>query len=228
MQLTQLDHDVTTVVRMGSGNVEVDVPQDARVVLRGRVGIGRIETPDGSVRGYRRRMVDEIRVGDGSGPTITLDASVGLGELRVLRDQPLVGVRPALPGPGAAPNGTLAPGVAAVDPDGTRYYVDGIVLAPDGTITLVDGTVVRPDGSREYASPVRILAGGSALLPDGTLIDPDGTVHASDGTVVHPTPPGPAVATTSPPATAVQPTPTSQPAPPATASGPATTGGNQP
>jgi phage shock protein PspC (stress-responsive transcriptional regulator) len=228
LRLSQVDHDVTTVVRMGTGNVEVDVPDDARVVLRGRVGIGQIETPERIVRGYRRRLVDDLRLGDGSGPTITLDASVGIGDLTVVRDGRLVDVSPERPTRGASPEPptvTLPPGVEMIDPDGTRYYVDGIVLAPDGTLTLLDGTVVRPDGTREYASPVRILANGAALLPDGTLIDPDGTVHAADGTTVRAAPPGAATATTNAP-TATTSSPASSA--PATSQPPATTGGNQP
>jgi phage shock protein PspC (stress-responsive transcriptional regulator) len=75
----------TVDVRVGIGNADVLVPPDATVVIRGEVGAGRLEAPDGTeVDGIDRELETTSPGVPGAG-RLVLDLDVGIGEGVVTR-----------------------------------------------------------------------------------------------------------------------------------------------
>ena len=70
----------TVDVRVGIGSADVLVPPDATVVIRGEVGAGRLEAPDGTeVDGFDREL-STTSAGIPGGGRLVLDLDVGIGE----------------------------------------------------------------------------------------------------------------------------------------------------
>jgi phage shock protein PspC (stress-responsive transcriptional regulator) len=72
-------------VRLGIGSAEVVVPPRATVDLRGHVGAGRLEAPDGSSSDGIGRDLDVVDPGAPGGGTIVVELEVGMGEGAVRR-----------------------------------------------------------------------------------------------------------------------------------------------
>lgn len=80
--------DVDIDVRLGIGSLTISVPSDAVVLVDGRVGAGTMELLDQpSLDGTNldATATSGTAVGSADATRITIDASVGLGELRVTR-----------------------------------------------------------------------------------------------------------------------------------------------
>jgi hypothetical protein len=210
LRLQDIEHPVDGVIRVGAGNVQLDVADDVRVEIHARVGIGRIELPNGSKQGYRREA--SYAEGPSDAPLVRYDIAVGLGSVEVHRFDPN---QPPVPEPSLPDR---RPGVIGGDGAGGLLFVNGTHQLRDGTIVLPDGSVVAPNGERTYAAGARALPSGVVVLGDGAQVAPDGTVTFPDGVVIVPLPPGAPTPTTvpaAPPPTSAAPAPTA--APPATA-----------
>ena len=199
-----LDASRSLTVRVGTGSVVIWVPTDRDLHVEGtyRVGLGTIELDGGPRdRGYRRSR--QWGSGTSSGSiAVRLDASVGIGDIRVIQYRVSDASRGLVPGSGLPPEfnptttvfppvtAPLPEGAVSVDLDGTTYfadgrtqdsngwvhYPDGTTVSPTGNITLADGTEIHADGSRVYGSGAQVLADGTVVLSNSARILPDGTV----------------------------------------------------
>lgn len=193
VDLTDADRSASTVVRVGTGDVDIvlDPDRPVRVDLRARVGLGSIDViGQRSASGYRPAVTTSV--GPSDGPTVvTVDVAVGIGSVEVLYVS-----RPETPPepttfptvPPADPQ--LPNGAVAVEPDGIEVYEGGARRFPDGSLALPDGTQVEADNTRRYGPGVVVEPGGEAVLPDGTRVLVSGTVVLPSGVVVSPTPDG--------------------------------------
>lgn len=77
----ELDENLELEASNGVGDLVVHVPRDATLDVSARVGIGSASVRDRSSDGFGARL--DARV-PGDGPTIRLDLSVGIGEIRVV------------------------------------------------------------------------------------------------------------------------------------------------
>jgi phage shock protein PspC (stress-responsive transcriptional regulator) len=209
LQLVRIKSPVDGVIRVGHGEVRIAVDEKVHFELHARVGIGEIDLPNVTRRGYREEAT--YSAGPADGPLVRYDVAVGYGSIVVDRYT----VRPSGP---VEPADVLPPGAIGGDGRGAFVYPDGTTQLADGTIILSDGTAIGPDGTRVYGSGARMLPDGVVILPDGTTIQPDGSVHlATGGIVLVPRPPGSAS-----PTTAVAPTTVTVPPATATTVAPAT------
>jgi phage shock protein PspC (stress-responsive transcriptional regulator) len=187
--LTNYPSDVTTTVEVGVGTLTVVVPDDARVQLDARVGIGMIDALGSTRSGYRRILkADDNTAG---APLIKLTLRVGVGEIDVRRGSFVDIPRPFLPA--VAPQ--LLPGGPAL-----RSFVDGTVLFADGSIDFGDGGRMEPDGSFNITI-VEQRPDGSVQLENGAVVRADGTVVTPGGFVINRT----GVIESAPTSTGVQP-----------------------
>ncbi len=192
IDLTAASAAESTVVRLGSGDVEIllDPDRPVRVDLRARTGFGSIDVI-GQRRsaGYRPSVSTSVGPGE-STPVITVDAAVGVGSIDVRyvyrpEAPPEITTVPGLPRVPSRPNGAQA-----VLPDGTEVFEGGAQRRVDGTILLPGGTEVGPDNARRYGPGAVVRADGTAELPDGTIIKGSGVVVLPNGLVVTPAPDG--------------------------------------
>lgn len=192
MSLVQYPGDVSTSIEVGVGDLTVDVPDDARVEIDARVGLGRIDALGSSSSGYRRSVRFDSRNGT---QVVKLRLRVGVGSIEVRRDS-FVGVRPPITVPGIRP-----------DVPTLRLFGDGTVLFSDGSIDFGDGRRIEADGT--YQIPiVEQRTDGSVQLDNGAVIRADGVVVSPGGFVIQrPTSAGPTSATPAP-VTPTTPTPT--------------------
>lgn len=193
VDLTGADRNASTVVRVGTGDVDIllDPDRPVRVDLRARVGLGSIDViGQRSSAGYRPAVTTSVGPGDGA-PVITLDVAVGVGSIDVRYVY-----RPEAPPevttfPTVLPRRPVLPdGAVAVEPDGTEVYEGGARRTVDGTILLPDGTRIGPDNSRRYGPGVIVGADGTAELADGTMVQGTGAVVLPSGIVLTPSPEG--------------------------------------
>lgn len=175
--LSDYPNDVSTTVDVGVGKLTVEVPENARVQVDARVGVGSIDAFGSSRNGYRRVLsLDDNRSG---AHLIKLTLRVGVGSIEVRRG-PFFG-GPFVP---AAP--TFAPPItAAVAPEvpAVKYFGDGTVLFQDGSIDFGDGRRIEANGS--YQIPiVEQLPDGSVQLDNGAIVHTDGTIETPGGFVI--------------------------------------------
>src|SRR3954453_1833439 len=171
--LTDYPSDVRTSVEVGVGTLTVVVPDDARVQIDARVGIGMIDALGVTRSGYRRILTMDDNP-DGA-PVVNLTLRVGVGEIDVRRGSFLDIPRPFLSP--AAPQ--LFPGGQAL-----QSFADGTVLFADGSIDFGDGGRIEPDGSFQITI-VEQRADGSVQLENGAVVRADGTVVTPGGFVVN-------------------------------------------
>ena len=78
----RFERGVDLAVSNGIGELVVRVPADVALEVDARVGVGEVTVGDREADGFNARL--EERVG-GEGPTVRLDLSAGIGEIRVER-----------------------------------------------------------------------------------------------------------------------------------------------
>jgi hypothetical protein len=85
LDLTSLTAEGVAVpvrAKVGIGQLDVEVPADAEVLVDAHVSVGNIHTAGADHGGFD---VDERRLLPGTGQAIVLDVTVGIGEVRVTR-----------------------------------------------------------------------------------------------------------------------------------------------
>jgi phage shock protein PspC (stress-responsive transcriptional regulator) len=178
LDLSDYASDLSTAVDVGFGKLTVEVPEDARVQIDARIGVGSIDAFGSSRSGYRRLLsLDDNK---GGAHLIKLKLSVGVGSIEVRRG-PFFGGPPKL---GVVP--TFVPPITpAVTPDipVSKYFGDGTVLFEDGSIDFGDGRRIEANGS--YQIPiVQQLSDGSVQLDNGAIVRADGSVVTPGGFVI--------------------------------------------
>jgi phage shock protein PspC (stress-responsive transcriptional regulator) len=179
LELFDYPNDVSTTIDVGVGKLTVDVPEDARVQIDARVGVGSIDAFGSSRSGYRRSLsLDDNKSG---AHLIKLTLRVGVGSIEVRRG-PFFGGPPKLVG---IPTTILTPITPSITPDipVSKYFGDGTVLFQDGSIDFGDGRRIEADGT--YQIPiVEQLPDGSVQLDNGATVRADGTVVTPGGFVI--------------------------------------------
>ncbi|MGZ4671208.1 MAG: PspC domain-containing protein [Ilumatobacteraceae bacterium] len=171
--LVDYPRDVSTSVEVGVGDLTVVVPDDARVQIDARVGIGTIDTLGSSVSGYRRTLTLDTKQG---GRLIKLRLRVGAGSIDVHRAS-----SEGFPFPVPVPTTTGA--ITAPFSPVVQQFNDGTVVYADGSIDFGDGRRIEADGT--YQIPiVEQHADGSVQLDNGATIRADGTVVSPGGFVI--------------------------------------------
>jgi hypothetical protein len=79
----ELEEDATVDAEVGIGELIVAVPPDATVVVDAHVGAGDIQALGEEEDGFDADVEETF---DGSGPTLTVKADVGMGAIKVQRD----------------------------------------------------------------------------------------------------------------------------------------------
>jgi phage shock protein PspC (stress-responsive transcriptional regulator) len=165
--------DFSTEIDVGVGNLTVIVPENARVQVDARVGIGDIDAFGSTRNGYRRVLnVDNNPSGS---TTIKLKLRVGVGEIDVRRgvtfDPPLI----TTPLPELSP--ITAGLILRAFGDGTRQFTDGSIEFGDGQRVEADGTylvpiiAMNPDGSVQLENDAIVQADGTVVSPGGFVIE---------------------------------------------------------
>jgi hypothetical protein len=170
------------VARVGIGKLTVIIGEDQRIAGKQYVGLGRISSFGETHTGYRsRRFVAQSGSGTSS-DAISLDLSVGVGEIRLVRQPDRSLSKIAFPLPSTAPPPFGADPVAPAVP-GIIYYGDHgeVGLLPGQLISFADGSFIAPDGARHAASSARLLPDGTLVTGDGTVVQTDGLIVAADG-----------------------------------------------
>ncbi|MBI4884948.1 MAG: PspC domain-containing protein [Actinobacteria bacterium] len=171
LSLYDYDSDVTTSIEVGIGRLKVLVPDNARVQVDARVGIGEIAALQSTGDGYRQT----VRTDTGTGTQlIKLTLRVGIGKIEVVRAS-AAGI--TAPGPPTPPGGVPVRGEPA------RSFEDGTVVFADGSIQFSDGQII--EANRATLIPIAEQAeDGSVVLANGAIIQADGTVITPGGFVV--------------------------------------------
>ena len=166
--------DLSTEVEVGIGNLTVVVPDDARVQVDARVGIGAINALGSTSDGYRRTLsLDNNTEGV---PTITLKLRVGVGDIQVRRGSFFDGPTITLP---------IPPLPSMPDVPALQFFGDGTVLYQDGSISFGDGWRIEADGT--YQIPIVVQnPDGSVQLENGAVVQADGSVVSPGGFVIDP------------------------------------------
>ena len=174
--LSDYPSDLSTAVDVGVGKLTVEVPEDARVQIDARVGLGSIEAFGSSRSGYRRLLsLDDNKSG---AHVIKLKLSVGVGSIEVRRG-PFFGGPPGL---AQVPTTLFTQITPSVTPDvpASKFFGDGTVLFEDGSIDFGDGRRIEANGS--YQIPiVEQRSDGSVQLDNGAIVRADGTVVSPGG-----------------------------------------------
>lgn len=167
--LADYPSDLATSVDVGVGKLTVVVPDNARVQIDARVGIGSIDAFGTSRSGYRRILTLDDQP-DGA-HLIALKLRVGVGEIEVRRGS----FDDIVPFPTPP---TFLPEIPV-----RRLFGDGTTLFGDGSIDFGDGWRIEADGS--YQIPIiEQRADGSVQLDNGAVIRADGTVQSPGGFVI--------------------------------------------
>ena len=173
--LADFHNDVVTSVEVGMGKLTVIVPDDARIQIDARIGIGTIDALGSSVSGYRRTLSLDTNQGT---HLIKLTLRAGTGSIEVRRVSS--GVFP--PFAITMPTTTMIlpqPDVAVL-----QQFGDGTVLFADGSINFNDGGRIEADGT--YQIPiVEQRTDGSVQLENSAIVRADGTVVSPGGFVIH-------------------------------------------
>jgi phage shock protein PspC (stress-responsive transcriptional regulator) len=174
--------------RLAAGTIHLWTPDDVRVDLRARVGLGSIDVEGQTVNGYRREV--HRTTGPSTGRVVTVDAAVGLGSIRLERgrfvERPVDPVPPVVPKGPVVPVRPLPSGAAERLPDGSVIYDNGITVHADGSVDFPDGATLQADGTLNAPAGMRELPDGTRLLSDGTALLPDGRIVTTDGQVIDP------------------------------------------
>jgi phage shock protein PspC (stress-responsive transcriptional regulator) len=160
--------DVATAIDVGVGDLTVVVPDNARVQVDARVGIGAIDVLGSSRSGYRRTLTLDSK---NDGGLIKLTLRTGVGHIEVRRGTLFDQVPPI-----TAPK--LFPDIPII-----RSFGDGTVLFSDGSIDFGDGRRIEADGSYRIAI-VEQRPDGSVQLDNGAIVRADGTVVTPGGFVI--------------------------------------------
>ena len=179
LSLVQYPDDVATSVDVGVGGLTVVVPDDARVQIDARIGLGRIDVLGSSSSGYRRTLSLDTKTG---ARVITLHLHVGVGSIDVRRESFIDVLSPI----------TVPKFLPDIPP--LRRFGDGTVLFDDGSIDFGDGFRIEADGTSNGAI-IEQRADGSVQLDNGAVIRPDGVVVSPGGFVIQ-RPPGAGTPTT--------------------------------
>jgi Cell wall-active antibiotics response 4TMS YvqF len=172
--------DLTTDVEVGVGNLTVVVPDDVRVQVDARIGIGAIDALGSSRNGYRRALALDNNID--AEPTITLRLRVGIGNIEVRRGSFFDGSAINLPDVPTLPGVPTLPAVP--DTPASQVFGDGTVLFDDGSISFGDGLRIEANGT--YQIPIVAQNDdGSMQLENGATLEVDGTVVSPGGFVIH-------------------------------------------
>jgi phage shock protein PspC (stress-responsive transcriptional regulator) len=194
LDLSNYTSDASTEIDVGVGDLTVVVPDDARVQIDARIGLGEIDAFGSTRSGYRRSLSMDYNT-DGA-RMLKLKLRVGVGSIDVRRASFFDGPRPVTV-PTFLPDIPAPPDIPAL-----QFFGDGTVLFEDGSIDFGDGRRIEADGS--YQIPIiEQRSDGSVQLDNGAVIRADGVVVSPDGFVIHR--PGVAVTTTSTATSEVQP-----------------------
>jgi phage shock protein PspC (stress-responsive transcriptional regulator) len=178
--LSDYPYDLATTVDVGVGNLTVDVPEDARVQIDARVGVGSIEALGSTRSGYRRLLsLDDNKSGE---HLIKLTLRVGVGRVEVRRGLFFAGP----PNLGVVVTPTVLTEITPANtPDipVSKYFGDGTVLFEDGSIDFGDGRRIEADGSYQITI-VEQRSDGSVQLDNGAIVRADGTVVSPGGFVI--------------------------------------------
>ena len=172
--LADYPSDVTTEIDVAVGDLTVVVPDNARVQIDARVGIGAIDALGSSRSGYRRTLTLNPANGNpanGDGRLINLKLRAGVGHIEVRRSTVFDEVPPI-----TAPK--FFPDIPII-----RAFGDGTVLFSDGSIDFGDGGRIEADGSFRIAI-VEQRPDGSVQLDNGAIIRADGSVVTPGGFVI--------------------------------------------
>lgn len=163
--------ELRTSVTLGTGRIQVYVPETAEVDITARVGAGSITIFGQSIDGYREQSrvgrsaqlfegsIDPLRI------TVTLNVGMGAVEVVAVSDAAL-----------------QEESIAEGGGDVLRQYIDGTILLVDGTVQLPDGTIFT-DGTFTITI-VEERPDGTVVFEDGTQLAADGTVTTSGGFVI--------------------------------------------
>jgi hypothetical protein len=157
------------------------VPDNARVHIDARVGLGAIDAFGSTRNGYRRVLILDSNLESNAAGSrlIELKLRVGVGNIDVRRassaDDPFLTFPTSLP--------AVFPGVPIA-----RLFGDGTTLFGDGSIDFGDGRRIEADGSFQIAiveqhgdGSVR-LDNGAEIRADGSVVTPGGFVIVHNGT----------------------------------------------
>ena len=131
LDLTPLTGRASTAIRLGAGQVQIVVPEAARVTVHARVGFGTIRLPDGSTDGHRLERTTNF--GPESGTRIELDLAVGAGEIVVERGPVTLVADRSLPPVVTPPPAVTVPAAIEVPPVVTAPS------SPEPPVTTVGG-----------------------------------------------------------------------------------------
>jgi phage shock protein PspC (stress-responsive transcriptional regulator) len=169
--LNDYPSDAATTISVGIGHLLVVVPDDARVQVDAKVGIGDIDVFGNTRNGYRRHFDFDSNTGK---RMIKLTLRTGVGGIEVRRASagaafiPLDGVVPT----------TLGLYLTVPVSPVAQSFNDGTVVYADGTIDFGNGQVIAPDGTNQMVIV--------AQLPDGSLQFDNGAILHADGSAVTP------------------------------------------
>ena len=189
--------DVATAIDVGVGDLTVVVPDNARVQVDARVGMGAIDVLGSSRSGYRRTLNLDSK-NDG-GHLIKLKLRTGVGHIEVRRGT-LFDQVPPTTAPAVFPDVPLIRSFG----DGTRLFSDGSIDFGDGRRIEADGsygvTIVeqRPDGSIQLDNGAIVRADRTVVTPGGFVIPRPGRPPAVPDTVIATPTPTTAVTATTP------------------------------
>ena len=173
--------DVSAVVEVGVGKLTVIVPDNARVQVDARVGVGLIDAFGTTNNGYRRVLaVDDNTTGS---PTIQLKLRVGIGNIEVRHGSFFKGPVIKVPTPPLAPDGP----VLRVFGDGTRLFADGSISFDDGSRIEADGSYQIPIVAQNIDRSVQ-LENGAVIRADGVVVTPGGFTIEPPGAATNPAP----------------------------------------
>lgn len=168
--------DASTEIDVGVGDLTVVVPDDARVQIDARIGLGDIDAFGSTRSGYRRVLsLDNNTDGE---RMIKLKLRVGVGSIDVRRGSFFFdGPRPVTV-PSLLPYIPAPPDIPAL-----QYFGDGTVLFEDGSIDFGDGRRIEANGT--YQIPiVEQREDGSVVLENSAIIRADGVVVSPGGFII--------------------------------------------
>ena len=84
LERLELSESITVEVGLGIGDLRIVVPEEVPLDVRATAGVGEVEVLDRRSSGVGPR-VEELFDDDNDGPTLRIDASVGVGQIQVVR-----------------------------------------------------------------------------------------------------------------------------------------------
>lgn len=84
LERLELSESITVEVGLGIGELRIVAPEGVPLDVRATAGVGEVEVLDRRSSGVGAK-VEELFDDDNDGPTLRIDASVGVGQIRVVR-----------------------------------------------------------------------------------------------------------------------------------------------